>query len=202
MQSDRPAVILASASPTRARLLTDAGIDHRVDAAHIDEAGVKEALCGESAPAGDIAATLAELKARQVAPRWPSALVIGADQILECGGVMFDKPVDLAHARGHLMGLRDKTHSLHSAVCVFRGGELAWQHVARAELEMWALSDRFIDDYLERVGPAVCGSVGAYRLEGLGAQLFRQVRGDYFAILGLPLLALLGFLRNHDVVAR
>ena len=143
---------------------------------------------------------LAELKAQRVSQRHKDALVIGADQMLQCGGIWFDKPADLDHARGHLIALRGKTHELLSAVCVVRDGEVLWRHLESAQLTMRPFSDAFIDEYLAAAGDAVCASVGAYQLEGRGAQLFSRIEGDYFTILGLPLLPLLGFLVNHGVV--
>lgn len=198
---ERPAreVILASASGSRAHLLGAAGVAHRVVPANIDEAEIKLALRRERAPAFAIAETLAELKAQQVSQRHAAALVIGADQVLECGGELFDKPVDLAHARAHLTALRGRSHRLLTGVCVVRDGGVIWHHNDRAELEMRAFSDAFMDWYLDRLGERACRSVGAYQLEGLGAQLFSRVRGDYFSVLGLPLLPLLGFLREHGV---
>ena len=143
---------------------------------------------------------LAELKAQRVSQRHKDALVIGADQMLQCGGIWFDKPPDLDHARGHLNALRGRTHELLSAVCVVRDGEVLWRHLESAQLTMRPFSDAFIDEYLAAAGDAVCASVGAYQLEGRGAQLFSCIKGDYFTILGLPLLPLLGFLVNHGVV--
>jgi septum formation protein len=121
--------------------------------------------------------------------------------MLECNGVWFDKPPDLEHARAHLMSLRGRTHELITAAVVVRGGARLWQHVDRAQLAMRPFSEVFIDAYLQAVGAEVCSTVGAYRLEGQGAQLFSRVQGDFFTILGLPLLPLLDFLRGHGIVA-
>lgn len=193
-------VILASASLSRAALLTAAGVPYRAEAASIDEEEVKVTLRAEGAPAVAVAETLAELKARRVAARHREALVIGADQVLECDGTLYDKPSDPAHAGAQLSELSGRTHRLHASVCVVRDARRLWHHSDMAEMEMRRLSERFIDRYLAAVGDDACRSVGAYRLEGLGAQLFARVRGDYFTVLGLPLLPLLQFLREHGVL--
>jgi septum formation protein len=195
-----PALVLASASAVRAALLRNAGVPYRSEAAAIDETELKRALRAEGARTAEAAETLAELKALKVSHRHPGALVIGADQMLECGGEWFDKPADRDHARAHLIALRGKTHTLVSAAVVARDGALLWHHVGEARLAMRDFSDRFLDFYMERAGEAACGSVGAYQLEGLGAQLFARIEGDYFTILGLPLLPLLDFLRSNGAV--
>ncbi|MHA1567519.1 MAG: Maf family protein [Alphaproteobacteria bacterium] len=195
-----PRVVLASASQPRTILLTAAGVVHDVDPAHVDEAAVKEAMAQEKAPPAAVAELLAETKAQQVSRRHPQALVIGADQILACNDVLFDKPADLDHARAHLMALRGRGHFLHAGICVVRDGQRIWHHNDTAELTMRQFSDAFLDSYLAATGAQSCQTVGAYQLEGLGAQLFSKIRGDYFTILGLPLLPLLDFLRNHQVI--
>ena len=196
----KPVVVLASASQSRCALLCNAGIEVIRDPAAIDEDSVKESFGNRDEPASQTAMALAELKAQRVSQRHKDALVIGADQMLQCGGIWFDKPADLDHARGHLIALRGKTHELLSAVCVVRDGEVLWRHLESAQMTMRPFSDAFIDEYLAAAGDAVCASVGAYQLEGRGAQLFSRIEGDYFTILGLPLLPLLGFLVNHGVV--
>jgi septum formation protein len=193
-------VVLASASPTRAALLRSAGIPITIDAAAIDEAEVKASLRTARAEPAVVAETLAELKAQRVSRRHAGSLVIGADQVLECDGVLFDKPVDLAAARTQLLALRGRTHRLVSAVVLARDGQRAWHHVDRADLRMRDFSAGFLDHYLESSGDAVLSSVGAYQLEGRGAQLFVSIDGDYFTILGLPLLPLLDILREHGVL--
>lgn len=195
-----PALVLASASASRSAMLRHAGLDITQDAAGVDEDMVKRSLQAEGADAADVALTLADLKAQHVSRRHPDAFVIGADQMLECNGVWFDKPPDTDHARGHLRALRGKKHELITAAVVVRSGARVWQHVDRAALTMRPFSDAFIEHYLEAVGEEVCGTVGAYRLEGRGAQLFSRVEGDFFTILGLPLLPLLDFLRGHGIV--
>ena len=195
-----PTLVLASASAARAMLLRRAGVPFRVDAAGIDEAEAKRSLESEGADAAALATALAELKALRVSRRQPGALVLGADQILECNGVRFDKPPDLAHARAQLRALSGRTHALVSAAVVVRDGERLWHATDLARLTMRPLGEAFIDGYLGRVGKTALQSVGAYQLEGLGAQLFTKVEGDHFTILGLPLLPLLDFLRGHGVV--
>jgi septum formation protein len=197
-----PPLVLASASPARGELLRRAGIAFTVAPAAIDEEEIKAAFRAERRSAAECAIALAEAKASRVARRHPGGLVIGADQMLVCDGVWFDKPGDLAAARTQLLALRGKRHELASAVCVVRDGERLWHFVDRSTLTMRDFSDGFLDHYLAAVGSAVLGAVGAYHLEGLGVQLFARIEGGYFAILGLPLLPLLDFLRGHGVVAQ
>lgn len=194
------ALILASGSSSRRNLLVNAGVDFEVEVANVDEDEVKLALKAEGATAALCAETLAELKAQRVSRRRAGALVIGADQMLDCNGVWFDKPEDLDHAAAHLAALGGKEHQLLSAVCVLRDGQRLWHHNEISRLTMRPLSADFIRDYLTAVGEQALTSVGAYQLEGRGAQLFASIKGDYFSILGLPLLPLLTFLRGHGVV--
>lgn len=196
-----PDLILASASPSRAAVLRQAGLTALSEPAQVDEAEIKAALRAEGAGAHDVAETLAELKAQRISRRRSGAFVIGADQMLECEGIWLDKPADVDQAAAHLRFLSAKTHNLVSAVCVVHDGTRLWHHVAAASLTMRPLSEDFIAAYLGAVGAAALTSVGAYQLEGLGAQLFARVEGDYFSILGLPLLPLMDFLRNHGVIA-
>lgn len=195
-----PTLILASASTIRRDILVNAGIEVAVDPAHVDEHEIKRSMAADGAGADDVALTLSRLKAQRISARHAGALVIGADQILDLQGQWFDKPVDMDHARSHLLVLRGRTHKLMTAASIFRDGEQIWHHVETPELTMRDFSDAFLDDYLNRVGRSVLSSVGAYRLEGVGAQLFSRIDGHYFTILGLPLLALLDFLRGHGVV--
>jgi len=159
---------------------------------------VKRSLGSRAAPQ-ELASTLAEMKAVKVSARHPAALVVGADSTLACNGRMFDKPPDLAAARKQLQTLRGQTHELFSSVVVARGGVRLWHWSERARLTMRQLNDGFVDSYLARAGDDVLASVGAYQLEGLGAHLFSRVDGDYFTILGLPLLPLLSFLSGHGI---
>ncbi|MEM9765415.1 MAG: Maf family protein [Pseudomonadota bacterium] len=193
-------VILASASKARAALLEAAGVAVEIMPARIDEGAVKAALRAEGAPARDQADKLAELKALRISGRQPGALVLGADQMLVCEGRVFDKPANEAEAAEHLQFLRGKPHELLSAAVIVRDGAPLWRHVGRARLLMRAFSDTFLQSYLESVGEAVKDTVGCYQLEGEGAQLFARVDGDYFTVLGLPLLEVLGFLRAQGVI--
>ncbi len=195
-----PKIVLASASVARRALLTNAGIPVEADPGVVDEDEVKRAMRADGAPAAAVAETLAEMKALRVAPRHPDALVLGADQMLECNGVWFDKPADRAHAAAHLAALSGRTHKLISGVVCVRNGARIWHHTATASLTMRSLSREFIETYLDAVGSRALSSVGAYQLEGIGAHLFARVEGDYFTVLGLPLLDVLAFLRGHSVV--
>jgi septum formation protein len=195
-------LVLASASRARAGLLAAAGLRFDIVPAHIDEEEIKFALRNEGAAAGTVAENLADLKARRVSERRPGCLVIGADQILECEGEWFDKPTGLDQAREQLLALRGRTHRLHSFVCVSQEGARIWQHLEQAELTMRSFDKGFLDCYLEAVGEDVAETVGGYHFEGLGVNLFTRVRGNFHAILGLPLLPLLEFLRIHGVAAK
>ena len=193
-------LILASASPARARLLAAAGVQARVEPAEIDEIAVKRAFRAEGRLAVDCALALAEAKAGRIARNKHRTLVIGADQILVCADQWLDKPADLAAARAQLKTLRGCMHELVTAVCVVQQETRLWHIVSRARLTMRNFSDGFLDEYLAVEGTAILGSVGAYRLEGKGVQLFDRVEGDHFAILGMPLLELLAFLRNYGAL--
>jgi septum formation protein len=197
-----PDLILASASKARQTLLHQAGVKFRTQVSQLDEASFKASLKAEDATAQMAAEALGELKARKVAQQIPESLVIGADQILSINDIWFDKPVDLEHARAHLAALSGKTHFLHTSVSVLRGEQVLWHHNETCEMTMRDLSADFIDAYLAQEGEEVLYSVGAYRLEGLGAQLFSKIYGDFFTILGLPLLPLLEFLRNNQILKR
>ncbi|HQT47139.1 MAG TPA: nucleoside triphosphate pyrophosphatase [Acidocella sp.] len=191
-------LILASASPARQSLLRQAGLTCRAVPAAVDEAALKRDFAGD---APSLAQHLAAAKAAEVAARNPHALVIGADQLLVCDGESFDKPESLAHAAVQLRRLSGRKHHLITAVCVYQGAQELWSNLAQAKLTLRPLSDDFIAHYLSLEGEAILGCVGAYRLEGLGAQLFTQLEGDFFTILGLNLLPLLGYLRATGVLA-
>jgi septum formation protein len=182
-------------------LLRAAGIAAESESAGVDEEPIKRRMRSEGASAATVALALAEAKARAVAARHPEALVVGADQMLVAGEVWFDKPLDLAAARGQLLALRGRAHRLLSAACAIENGTLVWSGTDAATLAMRPFSDAYLDQYLAAVGEKALHSVGAYQLEGLGAQLFERVEGDYFVILGLPLLALLDFLRRRGIAA-
>jgi septum formation protein len=193
-------VILASASTIRLELLQRAGVVVTAETAGIDEAPLKAALRRQSATTGAAAMTLAAAKAEAVSARHPDALVIGADQILELDGDWFDKPADRQDAVRQLRQLAGRTHSLISGVAVCGGGAGGWQAADTGRLTMRAFDEAFIESYLDRAGPGVLGCVGVFQLEGVGAQLFEAIEGDYFTILGLPLLPLLAHLRERGVV--
>lgn len=196
------AVILASASQTRQDMLRRAGVPLRVEPAHIDEDEIKAALRAETASAVQAAETLAEMKAAKISAKHPDALVIGADQILECEGCWFDKPRDLPEAAAHLRALAGKRHTLATGACLMRGRKRLWHRNDTPALTMRSLDDAEIADYLAAVGAAALTSVGAYQLEGRGVQLFARIEGDFFTILGLPLLPVLNILREHGVLRR
>jgi septum formation protein len=200
IDDSRPAIVLASASAIRRTLLENAGVALVVDPGRVDEDEIKSALKGGGASAEVTAEALAEAKAQRVSGRHWDALVVAADSMLECNGVWFDKPEDRAHALAHLQALSGKTHKLISSAVAVRNNTRLWHHTSVARLTMRPLSAAFIERYLDQVGAAALSSVGAYQLEGLGAQLFARIEGDYFTILGLPLLPLLDFLRTHHVV--
>jgi septum formation protein len=195
-------LILASQSRFRAGLLAAAGVAVETMAAQVDEAEVKEAARAEGASADETALLLASLKAERIARRHPEALVIGADQMLVCEGAWFDKPPDMAAARAQLLALRGRAHTLVTAVLCQRGGQRLWQHVAKPKLVMRDFSEAFLDQYLALEGEVLTTTVGAYRVEGPGLQLFDRIEGEHSEIVGLPMLALLGFLRQHGVLAR
>jgi len=193
-------IVLASASAPRAAILASAGIEVLRDPAGVDEDEIKRSFRSEGLDAARCAAALAETKAMRVSARHTDALVVGADQMLDCAGTWFDKPRDRNEARAQLVALRGKRHELVSAVTVVKNGAVIWHLVDRPRLTMRAFSDNFLDAYLAALGNEALMSVGVYQLEGLGAQLFERIDGDYFSILGLPLLPLLDFLRGHGVV--
>lgn len=199
--AEGPPVVLASASATRAALLTAAGVHIEQRAAAIDEATVREALQAEGTTAQDAAITLAELKAERIAAGVPpESIVLGADQILTCAGRWFEKPPNRAAARAQLLDLAGRAHELATAVVAFRGGARIWHHAALAQLRLRPCSPEFIDAYLDVLGETAYSSVGAYQIEGLGAQLLARIEGDHFAIQGLPLLEVLEFLRLQGVL--
>jgi septum formation protein len=194
-------LILASASPTRRQLLAAAGIEFALEPACLNEELIKQKFRNDRlGAAADCALALAEAKARKVAAHRPDALVIGADQILDCEGEWFDKPADIGDVRTQLQSLRGLTHELITAACVVEDRARVWHTLSSAQLSMRRFSDAFLDWYVAAEGPAVLGSVGAYRLEGKGIQLFDEIKGDYFVILGLPLLELAHFLRKRQAL--
>ena len=194
----RQPLVLASKSDIRGKILAAAGLRFEIRPAQIDERAV-EAKAGVS-DAAAAARILARVKAEAVSAARPGQLVLGADQTLARGATRFSKPVDRAAAAGQLRALRGRSHELHTAIALVRDGAVLFDCVDTARLTMRDFSDRFLDDYLEMAGDLALGSVGGYQLEGIGIHLFERVEGDYFTILGLPLLPLLAFLRANGFV--
>ncbi|CAK7258515.1 Maf-like protein [Shinella yambaruensis] len=193
-------LILASQSPFRRMLMDNAGLAFETEAADLDERAIETALAAGNPTPPEIAQALAIEKAVNVARRNPGALVIGSDQTLSLEGRVFHKPADMAEAKTHLQAMSGRTHSLNCGIALVRDGETLWSHISIAHLTMRPLSGDFIDRHLARVGPRVLASVGAYQLEGEGVQLFERIDGDYFTILGLPLLPLLAKLRDLGAI--
>jgi septum formation protein len=193
-------LVLASRSTVRRSLLEAAGVPVEICPADIDERGV-EVGAPLQAPVA-IAALLAREKAAVIAGRNRGRLVLGADQTLSLDGRRFTKPADRTAARAQLRALSGRSHELYSAIAFVQDGVVLFEHVGVARLTMRAVSDRFLDDYLDAVGDAATASVGAYQLEGLGIQLFERLDGDYFTVLGLPLITALDFLRRHGCLAQ
>jgi nucleoside triphosphate pyrophosphatase len=201
LQSGRPPLILASGSKSRARILEAAGLAFIVEPPGLDEAVMRQAVSGErSLSPHDVAEVLARAKAEAVSDLARQAYVIGSDQVLALGETVFSKPDSMEAARRQLLDLRGKTHTLHTAVAVATNGETIWAETTIATLTMRKLSPEFIGRYLAAAGDEVLNSVGAYQLESLGVQLFEKIDGDYFSILGLPLIPLLDTLRREGVV--
>lgn len=192
-------LVLASRSESRRAILAGAALAVEIRPADVDERAI-EAGAPDKAP-GAVAALLARAKAAAVAAELPRRLVLGADQTLALGDRSFSKPADAGAAREQLKALRGATHSLYSAIALMRDSTLLFEHCASAHLTMRNFSDRFLDAYMAAAGPAVTASVGAYQLEGTGIQLFEQIVGDHFTILGLPLLPLLAHLRAAGLLA-
>lgn len=191
-------LILASKSKARAALLENAGLIFECQTADIDERAAEKPLVEAGAHPADIAQLLAEVKAMDVSEKNPGKLVIGADQTLGFGDKRFNKPIDDDAARRQLLELSGNSHQLHSAIALVKDGDTLWRHVSTATLTMRPFSPEEIGRYMAHVGDNVRSSVGCYQLEGLGVQLFEKIEGDYFTILGLPLLPLLGYLRDEQ----
>ena len=192
-------IILASKSAARRAVLTGAGVPFEVAVAGVDEDAVKTAMLAQGATPRDVADALAEIKAVKISAGRPG-FVIGSDQTLEFEGQLYDKAETLEAAAERLKTMRGKPHKLHSAVVVAKDGAPIWREIVSATLTMRDFSDDFLDVYLAMEGEEMLGSVGCYRLEGPGAQLFAKIEGDYFAILGLPLMGLLDLFRRHQVL--
>jgi septum formation protein len=191
-------LILASGSKHRATLLQNAGLTFSADPADIDERMLEIPLLQANLEPGDIAMVLAEAKAQEVSKRHPGALVIGCDQTLSLEDQMFHKPRDMTAARKHLLALSGKTHQLNSAIALVYDGETIWRHIEVADMSMRQLDPGFIGRYLASIGESALSSVGSYQIEHRGIQLFEQTEGDYFTIIGLPLIPLLNKLRELD----
>jgi len=196
------ALILASSSTVRARLLRDAGVPFEVCPAEVDEEKVKVSLLAEKLDANAITDALAELKATRVSTAHPQALVLGCDQTLAFEGRLIDKSADLIEAWALLQQMRGKSHSLLTACVLAKGGVAIWRRHERCRLWMRPFSDTFLDEYFEAEGDKLLGSVGCYHLEGWGIKLFERIEGDYFSVLGLPLIPLLAALRDHGIIER
>ncbi|HEY8245761.1 MAG TPA: Maf family protein [Hyphomicrobium sp.] len=197
-------IVLASGSRARREMLAAAGVHFTVQAADVDEPAIRARMLKQDASVEPkrIAAVLAAAKAEDVSGKVRSSLIIGADQVLALGNELLSKAPSIEAAREALRKLRGRTHELHSAVAFAEKGKVTWAHVATARLTMRDFSDAFLDDYLLRAGDRVGQSVGGYELEGIGVQLFDHIEGDYFTILGLPLMAVLGELRARGIIAQ
>ena len=193
-------IVLASGSEIRRQILTDAGIDFDVVVKPVDEASIKASMLAEDYSVRDIADALAEAKAKKVSQN-EVGLVIGADQIMEMDGQAFDKPVSMEEARERLLYMRGKTHYLIGSVVICENSRPVWRHSSKTELTMRDFSESFLDDYLRLEGDGLLKSVGAYKFEGRGAQLFSNVKGDFFSILGLSLLPVLDYLRLRGAIS-
>lgn len=196
----RPDLILASSSASRQMLMRNAGLTFRAIPADIDERAVDAQLEQEGASPDRIAVELAKAKALSVSLTHPDALVLGCDQTMSLGSRIFHKPKDMTEAHSHLMSLSGKTHRLNCGAALARNGEILWEVVTIADMTMHEFDTAFVSRHLQRVGEKILSSVGAYQLEGEGVQLFSAINGDYFTILGLPLLPLLTKLRELDMI--
>ncbi|WP_147109816.1 nucleoside triphosphate pyrophosphatase [Tateyamaria sp. syn59] len=193
-------IVLASGSSIRAQLLRNAGVAFDVAVPRVDEHAIKEALIAEEASPRDIADALAEMKARKIADKVPGAMVIGCDQILAFDGRILSKPVDQDDAAHQLRAMRGERHMLLSAAVIYHEGKPIWRHVGQVRLRMRQVSDDYLNDYIDRNWDDIRHSVGAYQLEAEGVRLFHSVEGDYFNVLGMPLLELLAFLTLRGVI--
>jgi septum formation protein len=194
--------VLASGSSSRRLILSRAGVEFVTQASNVDEAPIKEEAMRLGWDVATVALRLAEAKAMDVAKAYPQALVLGADQMLDCRDKRFDKPIDIADARAQLLALRGQKHRLTSALAMVKGEKILWRHVEEAWLTMRDFSEQFLDDYLQSQGDEATSTVGAYRIEEKGIQLFAAIEGEHTTILGLPLLPLLHFLREQGIIPR
>ena len=192
-------IILASGSPIRKQILEDSGVTFEVKVKPIDEASIKNSMVHEGASNLSIVSALAELKSIKVSSETPG-LVIGADQIMVFEGAIYDKPKTIEEARERLIAVRNKTHYLMGSVVVSERGVSVWRYNSKVELRVRGFTDKFIDNYIDQEGDSLLQTVGAYRFEKRGSQLFSSVKGDFFSVLGLPLLPLLDYLRTRNAI--
>ncbi len=197
-----PKIILASKSAARIAMLRAAGVEFTAQPAAVDEEAVKVALLDQQASPRDVADALAEMKAARLSNKTPEAVVIGADQVLECDGRILSKPANTEAAIAQLLDLRSRQHRLLSAAVIMRDGRPVWRHVAETRLWMRDFSDQFLEDYIARVGADVLDTVGAYRLEDYGVRLFSRIEGDHFTVLGMPLVEILNYLATAGVLQK
>lgn len=195
-------LVLASGSSIRAQLLRNANVSFDVMVPRVDEEALKQAMTGEQAQPRDIADALAEMKARKVSGKIPGAMVIGCDQVLDFNGRLISKPATPELAFDQLAMMRDQPHKLYSAVVIYQDGRPIWRHVGQVRLQMRDFSDDFLAGYVARNWEEIRHSAGAYLLESEGVRLFARVDGDYFNVLGMPLLELLNFLALRGVIAQ
>jgi len=201
LQAEQPMIVLASSSQARATMLRQAGVACKIQPSGVGEDAIKQAGAVAGKSVADVAAALARAKADAVAASQPKAIVIAADQMLECAGRWYNKPRDLAEARARLLeDFSGRDHRLIAAVAVIQGDRPLLERTEIATLHMRTLTPAFVDSYLAAVGEKVCRSIGAYQLEGFGALLFERVEGDFFTILGMPLLPVLDVLRRQGVL--
>lgn len=193
-------LLLASASQIRLQLLRNAGLEVTAQPARIDEESIRQSLEANAATPRDIADALAEMKARKLAEKHPESLVLGCDQVLAFKGRVFGKAATATEAHAQLSAFRGQSHQLISALVLYDGGKPIWRHISEAELTMRQLSDSYLDNYLARNWGKLQETVGCYKLEEDGIQLFSAIKGDYFSILGLPLLALIGYLATRGFI--
>ncbi|WP_424988209.1 Maf family protein [Microbulbifer sp. S227A] len=193
-------IILASGSRIRAELLRNAGLEFEISVPRVDEDSIKAALLAEDAPPRDIADALAEMKARKISDKHPGAMVIGCDQVLDFNRTLLSKPQTPEEAETQLAALRGNRHSLLSAAVIYQDGNPVWRHVGQVRLRMRSFSDAYLSGYIVRNWESIRHAVGAYKLEEEGVRLFSIIDGDYFNVLGIPLLELLNFLALRGVI--